>query len=243
MFNISSDQTLELTFVLQEKMNATDKQLVPFEKPDKPARITKYFITNVTALASVSAPIELRTLLERVKNVSFNPARCRACVFRFNDPPRLTILFFRTGKLIITGSRDLATVDSAAKFAVRLLNRLGIVCALETFRVTNVSAAGAFKASVDLQRLQETFEKYAFRENSTTEEENEERRLKRFFDKVRVEGQSERFTGLVVKHKDPFCSVTVFVNGKFVLTGLKSKEEVAVVVENITRIAEFFFIE
>ena len=60
-------------------------------------------LRNVVATAKLGVPLDLKTIALHARNTEFNPKRFPAVIMRFRDP-RVTVLVFRTGKIVCTGA-------------------------------------------------------------------------------------------------------------------------------------------
>jgi transcription initiation factor TFIID TATA-box-binding protein len=87
------------------------------EKSDNERREPQ--IQNVVSLAKLSEnEIDLSTLAEKLSNSHYNPKRFPAVIFKKSEP-KSTVLVFRSGKLIIIGSKSEEDADRVSKFAAK----------------------------------------------------------------------------------------------------------------------------
>ncbi|CAM9575287.1 unnamed protein product [Ectocarpus fasciculatus] len=194
----------------KEKETAMAAQIIgPFENHGQ----CKLSMVNVTATADMKCTIDLKTVVMRARNAEYNPKRFSACIIRLinKNEPKATALVFKTGKVVVTGSRSNASVDYACKTFARILSKLD-----------NGSGGPSHKINFDLERDRRVQNMVATTDVGFP---------------IRLEGlvasnqgcfcnyEPELFPGLIYRMKDPKICFLIFVSGKVVLTGAKSAQQ------------------
>eukprot|EP00903_Cladosiphon_okamuranus_P017736 g16328.t2 len=161
----------------------------------------------------MKCPIDLKTVVMRARNAEYNPKRFSACIIRLinKHEPKATALVFKTGKVVVTGSKSNASVDYACKTFARILGKLD-----------NGSGGPAPKINFDLEKDRTVQNMVATTDVGFP---------------IRLEGlvasdqasfcnyEPELFPGLIYRLQTPRICVLIFVSGKVVLTGAKSVEQ------------------
>ncbi|CAM9932692.1 unnamed protein product [Ectocarpus sp. 12 AP-2014] len=194
----------------KEAQTAMRAQVIgPFENHGQ----CKLSMVNVTATADMKCTIDLKTVVMRARNAEYNPKRFSACIIRLinKNEPKATALVFKTGKVVVTGSRSNASVDYACKTFARILSKLD-----------NGSGGPSHKINFDLERDRRVQNMVATTDVGFP---------------IRLEGlvasnqgcfcnyEPELFPGLIYRMKDPKICFLIFVSGKVVLTGAKSAQQ------------------
>jgi len=159
-------------------------------------------VSNVVATFTCGKPLNLLHFAQSY-SFEFQPSRFAACAIRIkSNTSRSTALAFSSGKFVVTGCRSESESLLASRKYISLLNRLGERLSFIKFRVQNIVS------SVDLGRpllLHKLVEKYT----------------------DQCSWESRKFPGAILR--DPACNlvVLVFRSGKCVITGAKSKRQLA----------------
>ena len=157
-------------------------------------------------------PIPLKQLAQELPNVKYEPKRFPGMVVNVKELGT-KVLLFKTGRIVVTGARDMETVKKTIKYICDLLSKYDDHCQGEpTIEIQNMVARGEINGYVNLDILAEV-------------------------DIEDVEYNPEQFPGLVYSLKIPGrkrpIKFLVFRNGKIVITGAKSIEEMKNAVEGL----------
>ena len=155
-------------------------------------------LQNVVATVNLSVTIDLEKLSVSLSNTEFNPRRFAAVIMRIREP-RTTALVFKSGKMIITGAKNIDHSKRAAKKFIQIIQRVGFNVVFRDYKVQNMTATCDMGFPIRLEGLV-----YAHSQQATYE--------------------PELFPGLVYKMTNPKIVFLVFVSGKVVATGAKSEE-------------------
>ena len=122
--------------------------------------------------------------------------------------PKSTGLLFRSGKLVCTGARDIESSRLAARKLGRIVQKIGFAVKFIDFKVQNIVATSDVRFPIDLEQIALTHGRFCTYE-------------------------PEIFPGLVYRMLDPKVAVLIFVTGKVVFTGAKTKEDLGEAFEKI----------
>jgi transcription initiation factor TFIID TATA-box-binding protein len=167
-------------------------------------------LQNVVASCNLSGgrEINLRLLAIRARNAEYNPEKFSALIFRQTEP-KTTALLFNNGKMIVTGSKsERSARDACAKFAA-IVKRIqhtdrgvsSIAQEITDFRITNVVGSCDVGFPIQLEHLALQHFRYASYE-------------------------PEIFPALLYRMAQPKICISIFVNGKIVMTGAKYQEDI-----------------
>jgi transcription initiation factor TFIID TATA-box-binding protein len=114
--------------------------------------------------------------------------------------PKTTALIFSSGKMVVTGARDELQARDAARKYTRLLQKIGFPAHFSEFTIQNIVGSCDVQFPIRLEELVSKHHQYATYE-------------------------PEIFPGLVYRVYNPRVELLIFVSGKVVLTGAKTRED------------------
>ncbi|CAH0750217.1 unnamed protein product [Diatraea saccharalis] len=155
---------------------------------------------NCVSSVSLGCELKLLDIYCRTRFSEYNPARFRGVVMRILEP-RVTALVFRSGKIVCTGAKTEHDSYIAARKFARIIQRLGFPAKFLDFKIQNFIASADLRFPVRLEALQQAHGQFTSYE-------------------------PELFPGLVYRMVRPRVVLLIFVNGKIVLTGGKTRNEV-----------------
>ena len=169
-----------------------------------------YKIVNLVATVSVEITerIDLTQIARKYGGVEYNPERFPGLIMRI-DKPRATILIFSTGKMVLTGIREVSDAERAACKVVKDIRRAGIKVSNPEIYIRNLVATGVLRLKMDLNAAVLVMEHVMY--------------------------EPEVFPGLIYRMQDPKCVFLLFSTGKFVCVGLKSEVLVKEAVSKLNR--------
>jgi transcription initiation factor TFIID TATA-box-binding protein len=186
-----------------------------FNVPSGPQEaINSIKIQNCVASVSLGCELDLQKINFRTRNSEYNPQRFHGVVMRIREP-RCTSLIFRSGKLVCTGARNEHDANLAARKFARIIQKLGNNVKFIDFKVQNLVATVDLRFPIRLENLNQMHGQFSSYE-------------------------PELFPGLIYRMVKPRVVLLIFVNGKIVFTGAKSKNEIAESLENIYPILHSF---
>ena len=164
------------------------------------APLTLPQIKNVVATLNVQCALDLKDIVTKSRNAEYNPKRFAAVIMRIREP-QSTALMFASGKVVITGASTEDNAYTCALKYVRILQKLEFAAMFEDFKVVNVVGCCDCGFPVRLESLAHFKSEFCSYE-------------------------PELFPGLIYRMRQPMVVLLVFVSGKVVLTGAKSKAEI-----------------
>jgi len=80
----------------------------------------KFKIENIVASANLGVELDLYSIAQKVPDVEYEPEQFPGAILKLKDP-RASLLLFKNGKVICTGSKSEAEVKHALERAVKVL--------------------------------------------------------------------------------------------------------------------------
>jgi len=90
------------------------------KKVDKAKIDIRFKIENIVASANLGIELDLYSIAQKVKDVEYEPEQFPGAILKLKDP-RASLLLFKNGKIICTGSKSEKEVKYALERAVKLL--------------------------------------------------------------------------------------------------------------------------
>ncbi|PIZ96017.1 TATA-box-binding protein [Candidatus Micrarchaeota archaeon CG_4_10_14_0_2_um_filter_49_7] len=163
----------------------------------------KFTVQNIVASSALGLELELYTIAAKIPNVEYEPEQFPGAILKLNEP-KSSLLLFKNGKVICTGTRSEKEVKRALKRTLELLKPYGKKTkefrANPAFAIQNIVASSTLGLELDLYNIASSLHE--------------------------VEYEPEQFPGAILKLKDPKSSLLLFKNGKVICTGTKSEKEV-----------------
>ncbi|CAH0561164.1 unnamed protein product [Brassicogethes aeneus] len=175
---------------------------------------TNITLQNCVATVDLHTTLDLQLVNARTRNTEYNPSRFHGVIMRIRDP-RTTALIFKTGKIVCTGARNEHDALLASKKFARIIQKLGFNIQFANFKVQNLVATCDLRFPIKLENLNQMHGQFSSYE-------------------------PELFPGLVYRMIKPRIVLLIFVNGKIVFTGAKSRQEIKDSLDNIYPILRSF---
>lgn len=169
-------------------------------------------LQNIVATVNLGTELSLKDIALHARNAEYNPKRFAAVIMRIRDP-KTTALIFGTGKIVVTGAKSETFAKVAARKYARIIQKLGFPAKFKDFTVQNIVASADVKFPIRLEALalgHSMFSSY----------------------------EPELFPGLIYRMVDPKVVLLIFVSGKIVLTGAKTRNDIIEAFENIYPVLE-----
>ncbi|EDW52073.1 TBP-related factor [Drosophila sechellia] len=167
-------------------------------------------LQNIVATFSVNCELDLKAINSRTRNSEYSPKRFRGVIMRMHSP-RCTALIFRTGKVICTGARNEIEADIGSRKFARILQKLGFPVKFMEYKLQNIVATVDLRFPIRLENLNQVHGQFSSYE-------------------------PEMFPGLIYRMVKPRIVLLIFVNGKVVFTGAKSRKDIMDCLEAISPI-------
>ncbi|XP_059050045.1 uncharacterized protein LOC131845050 [Achroia grisella] len=157
-------------------------------------------LQNCVSTVSLGCELKLLDIYCRTRFSEYNPSRFRGVVMKILEP-RATALVFRSGKIVCTGARNEHDSYVAARKFARIIQKLGFPAKFLDFKIQNFIATADLRFPIRLEALQQAHGQFTSYE-------------------------PELFPGLVYRMVRPRVVLLIFVNGKIVFTGGKTRNEI-----------------
>eukprot|EP01091_Cochliopodium_minus_P020336 TRINITY_DN8852_c0_g1_i1.p1 TRINITY_DN8852_c0_g1~~TRINITY_DN8852_c0_g1_i1.p1 ORF type:complete len:424 (+),score=103.63 TRINITY_DN8852_c0_g1_i1:22-1272(+) len=172
-------------------------------------------LQNVISTFSLDCKLDLPKIQKKARNTEYHPKRFAALVMRIKSP-QTTALIFSSGKVVVTGAKNESESKLACKKFARIVKKLDFPATFKDFKVQNIVASCEVGYKVSLEAL------------NTSEHINSCR------------FEPELFPGLIYKMIEPKVTLLIFVSGKIVITGAKTKKGVEAAFKNISPVLSNF---
>lgn len=133
---------------------------------------------------------------------------------RIRDP-RCTALVFRTGKLVCTGAGNEELALLAARKFAKIIQLLGYPVKFTDYKIQNYVASVDLRFPIRLENMNQVHGQFSSYE-------------------------PELFPGLIYRMVSPRVVLLIFVNGKIVFTGAKSKTDIQESLRNMYPVLQSF---
>lgn len=168
-------------------------------------------IENIVATVILDQEIDIDLLELELPNHVYKPEQFPGVIFKI-DRPRATALIFRSGKMVVTGTKSISQLIEAVKKIIRAIDRIlakygSGIRGKPRVQVQNIVAGGDLHAYVNLEKAAYYLEDCMY--------------------------EPEQFPGLIHRMRNPRVVLLIFSSGKMVITGAKEESEVEQAVKQI----------
>ena len=175
-------------------------------------------IENIVSTADLGCNLKLREIALQAKNAEYNPKRFSAVIMKIKEP-RTTALIFSSGKIVCLGAKTEEESKKACRKFAKIIKSLGYPVIFKEFKFQNIVGSAYVQNQLSLMKLYIYLLKNSFTKNKTY--------------KKLVFYEPEQFPGLIYRMIEPNIVLLIFVSGKIVLTGGKSREDIFLGFRNI----------
>ena len=175
-------------------------------------------IENIVSTANLGCTLKLREIALQAKNAEYNPKRFSAVIMKIKEP-RTTALIFSSGKIVCLGAKTEEESKKACRKFAKIIKSLGYPVIFKEFKFQNIVGSAYVQNQLSLMKLYIYLLKNSFTKNKTY--------------KKLVFYEPEQFPGLIYRMIEPNIVLLIFVSGKIVLTGGKSREDIFLGFRNI----------
>nr|Q27850.1 RecName: Full=TATA-box-binding protein; AltName: Full=TATA sequence-binding protein; Short=TBP; AltName: Full=TATA-binding factor; AltName: Full=TATA-box factor; AltName: Full=Transcription initiation factor TFIID TBP subunit [Tetrahymena thermophila]AAC14470.1 TATA-binding protein [Tetrahymena thermophila] len=209
---MSSDKTSQQTFKLAPnnsvaQSNSIDQNknknniLSTIETMDKSISEDLYpKLQNIVSTVNLSTKLDLKQIALRARNAEYNPKRFAAVIMRLRDP-KTTALIFASGKMVCTGAKTEEDSNRAARKYAKIIQKIGFPVQFKDFKIQNIVGSTDVKFPINLDHLEQDHKKF-------------------------VQYEPEIFPGKIYREFNTKIVLLIFVSGKIVLTGAKTRENI-----------------
>ncbi|MEZ0394514.1 MAG: TATA-box-binding protein [Desulfurococcaceae archaeon] len=166
-------------------------------------------IENIVATVILEHNIDLDIIEARLPTITYKPDQFPGLILKL-ERPKTTALIFRSGKMVVTGTKSTSELVDAVKRIIRVIMRAGVkVQGKPRVQIQNIVASGDIGAYVNLEKAAYMLEESMY--------------------------EPEQFPGLIHRMRDPRVVLLIFSSGKMVITGAKEEFEVQRAAEKIAK--------
>lgn len=168
----------------------------------QPGQLPTFELQNVVATFNLGVDhLDLRAIALEKPFIEYNPQKFAAATIRIRTP-RTTALAFASGNMVCTGAKTELESRLAGRKYVRILQKHGIPVSFRNFKIQNIVASAEIPHTLKLIELSKAYGPY-------------------------VSYEPDLFPGLVFRTTEPKLVFLLFRSGKIVITGAKSRGEIA----------------
>ena len=174
---------------------------------------TDVVIENVVATAGINQEINIKKIIKKFSSVKYNPEKFPGAIIKL-ESPKATILLFRTGNIVCTGTKSEEKAKKALTFFACRLEEAGmnLVHGLSKVKIENIASSCNLKNEIHL--------------------ENAARALPRCL------YEPEQFPGIIIRIPYPKTVILLFASGKLVCTGAKVTRDIHLSVNTLRHMLE-----
>jgi len=176
-------------------------------EPLRPPSGIAPILQNVVSTAYLGCKLDLKDIVLHARNAEYNPKRFAAVIMRIREP-KTTALIFASGKMVCTGAKSEEDSLLASKKYAKIIYKLNGSTRFLDFKIQNIVGSCDVKFPIRLEGLAYAHNQYASYE-------------------------PELFPGLIYRMYQPKLVLLIFVSGKIVLTGAKTRGDILKAFENI----------
>jgi len=155
---------------------------------------------NIVATVDLGCKLDLKQIALKARNAEYNPKKFGAVIMRIRDP-KTTALIFASGKMVVCGAKTVEMSRLGGRKFARIVQKLGFSEAkFKDFQLRNLVGSADVRFPIRLEGLASDHEDHASYE-------------------------PELFPGLIYRLNKPKTTLLIFVSGKVVITGAKTKED------------------
>ena len=157
-------------------------------------------LQNVVATANMQYQLDLKTIALKARTAEYNPKRFAAVIMRIREP-KTTALIFSSGKMVVTGAKDESQARNAARKFTRIVQKIDFPVKFTEFKIQNLVASVDVKFPIRLEGLAQKHYQFSSYE-------------------------PEVFPGLIYRMISPKVALLIFVSGKLVITGARTRDDI-----------------
>lgn len=161
-----------------------------------------YKIQNLVASSNLETTLDLYNLAAAIPDVEYEPEQFPGAIFKLKEP-KVTLLLFKNGKLIISGASTEEDIVAGIKKATKLINEIQKEVKIKKsvdYNIVNLVATSNLNRPVDLFQAAVTLDD--------------------------IEYEPEQFPGAIIRIHNPKVTILLFKNGKMICAGAKSEADI-----------------
>jgi len=158
-------------------------------------------IENIVASSKFCDYLDLTDISSRIKDAEYDKKRFPGVVLRMQNP-KIATLLFGSGKIVLTGAKNVESLSQGLEILAEILRGFGIEITYKlTYRIQNIVTSADLGIPINLNKIAVGF------------------------NLDRIEYEPEQFPGLVYRLEEPKVVVLLFGSGKLIITGGKEMED------------------
>jgi len=157
-------------------------------------------IVNVVASVTLNQTLDLNAIVKAFPAVEYRPEQFPGIVFKLKKP-KTANLIFGSGKMVCVGAKSEKQAKRAVMRVVQQLKDKGIlIIGKPTIQVVNIVASASLGVQIDIEKAAYILERTMY--------------------------EPEQFPGLIYRMNTPKVVLLLYMNGKLVVTGAKTEDQV-----------------
>jgi transcription initiation factor TFIID TATA-box-binding protein len=174
---------------------------------------TEITIENVVATAGINQEINIKKTIKAFSDVKYNPKKFPGAIIKL-QLPKATILLFRTGNIVCTGTKSEENAKDALAFFVAKLEESGIdlIHGLSDVKIQNIASSCNLNRKIHLEKAAKMLPRSLY--------------------------EPEQFPGIVLRIPYPKTVILLFASGKLVCTGAKVTSDIYLSVNTLHSMLE-----
>ncbi len=157
-------------------------------------------IVNVVVSVNVNQSLDLNSIIKAVPRIVYKPQQFPGAIFKLKEP-KTAHLIFRTGKMVCVGAKSERQAKRAVMKVIQQLKENGIlIVGKPTIKIVNIVASASLGGQVDIEKAVYVLERIMY--------------------------EPEQFPGAIHRMDEPKVVILIYTNGRLVITGAKTEEEV-----------------
>ena len=174
---------------------------------------TDAIIENVVATAGINQEINIKKIIKKFSDVKYDPKKFPGAIIKLKSP-KATILLFRTGSIVCTGTKSEERAKEALTFFVSKLEEIGLdlVQGLSEVKIENIVSSCNFRNEIHLEKAARVLPRSLY--------------------------EPEQFPGIIHRMLYPKTVILLFASGKLVCTGAKRTKDIHLSVNTLRSMLE-----
>ena len=162
---------------------------------------TEIIIENVVATAGINQKINIKKIIKKFPDVKYNPEKFPGAIIKLKSP-QATILLFRTGSIVCTGTKSEEKAKEALIWFTGKLEEFGVdlVHGLSKIKIENIVSSCNLKSKIHLENAARILPRNLY--------------------------EPEQFPGIIHRMLYPKTVILLFASGKLVCTGAKTTRDI-----------------
>ena len=171
-----------------------------------------YKIVNLVASSNMGVTLDLYNLAAAIPDIEYEPEQFPGAIFKLQEP-KVTLLLFKNGKIIISGAGSEKMIVSAIKKATKDIHEIQENVKSKRnpkYEIVNFVANSSLNRTVNLFEAAVTLDD--------------------------VEYEPEQFPGAIIRLYNPKITLLLFKNGNIICAGAKAEEEIKKSINKLKRL-------